>query len=178
MSGRYAATGYGYIQAGDRITRSVRAVSRFVEKPRRSTAVRYLRTGGYLWNSGMFLLFAASRIRDGRVFAFELIPDTFEVLARNCGEISRLQPRAFNIGLADRTGSAEFTYFYRSSVVSSMQPDDSPEFRAFGRTMVADHILEMRVSRSGAPAVRPRRVSVDRHRHPRQTLIPLFEPIP
>lgn len=51
----YAATGYGYIQAGDRITRSVRAVSRFVEKPRRSTAVRYLRTGGYLWNSGMFL---------------------------------------------------------------------------------------------------------------------------
>jgi mannose-1-phosphate guanylyltransferase/mannose-6-phosphate isomerase len=56
----YPATGYGYIQAGDRLTPSVRKVNRFIEKPRRSTAARYLRTGGYLWNSGMFVFSAAA----------------------------------------------------------------------------------------------------------------------
>jgi len=50
----YAATGYGYIRTGDRLTPSVRAVARFVEKPKQAVATRFLRSGGYLWNSGMF----------------------------------------------------------------------------------------------------------------------------
>ncbi len=60
----FPATGYGYIQTGDRLTPSVRAVSRFVEKPRRPTAARYLRTGGYLWNSGMFVFSAAAVLEE------------------------------------------------------------------------------------------------------------------
>ena len=60
----FPATGYGYIQTGDRLTPSVRTVRRFIEKPRRSTAVRYLRTGGYLWNSGMFLFSAATVLEE------------------------------------------------------------------------------------------------------------------
>ena len=57
----YPATGYGYIRTGERISPSVREVARFVEKPRRATASRFLRAGGYLWNSGMFV-FAAGRL--------------------------------------------------------------------------------------------------------------------
>jgi mannose-1-phosphate guanylyltransferase/mannose-6-phosphate isomerase len=51
-------TGYGYIKAasGD----GVRAVERFVEKPDLANAERYVASGDYLWNSGMFL-FRASR---------------------------------------------------------------------------------------------------------------------
>jgi mannose-1-phosphate guanylyltransferase/mannose-6-phosphate isomerase len=60
----FPATGYGYIQTGDRLTPSVRAVARFIEKPRRSTAARYLRTGGYLWNSGMFVFSAAAVLEE------------------------------------------------------------------------------------------------------------------
>jgi len=49
-------TGYGYIQAGEPIeAHEVRQVARFVEKPDRETAERYLAEGGYLWNSGMFI---------------------------------------------------------------------------------------------------------------------------
>ncbi len=51
-------TGFGYIEVGRQHRRTVPKVfwvSRFVEKPDVATAKRYLRTGRYLWNSGMFV---------------------------------------------------------------------------------------------------------------------------
>ncbi|MEX3171249.1 MULTISPECIES: mannose-1-phosphate guanylyltransferase/mannose-6-phosphate isomerase [Serratia] len=54
-------TGYGYIHKGESIDGSVTCqVSRFVEKPNLATAQEYIKSGDYLWNSGMFL-FKASR---------------------------------------------------------------------------------------------------------------------
>ena len=55
----YPATGFGYIQVGDPMplrTKNVfhRAV-RFVEKPDAKTAAKYLATGKYAWNAGMFV---------------------------------------------------------------------------------------------------------------------------
>ena len=55
----YPATGFGYIQVGDPVplrTKTVfhRAV-RFVEKPDAKTAAKYLATGKYAWNAGMFV---------------------------------------------------------------------------------------------------------------------------
>jgi mannose-1-phosphate guanylyltransferase/mannose-6-phosphate isomerase len=53
-------TGYGYIQAGAAIAGAdgVQLVDRFVEKPDRATAERFLAAGSFLWNSGIFLLSA------------------------------------------------------------------------------------------------------------------------
>jgi len=48
-------TGYGYIRAGDELTRSAYKVDRFVEKPDIATAITYLSEGCYSWNSGMFV---------------------------------------------------------------------------------------------------------------------------
>ena len=52
-------TGYGYIQRGPRAggtgERPVHAVARFVEKPDAPTAAKYLASGDYLWNAGMFV---------------------------------------------------------------------------------------------------------------------------
>jgi mannose-1-phosphate guanylyltransferase/mannose-6-phosphate isomerase len=50
--------GYGYIQAGPSIggTESVLAVDRFVEKPDTATAQRFIDSGAFYWNSGIFLL--------------------------------------------------------------------------------------------------------------------------
>jgi mannose-1-phosphate guanylyltransferase/mannose-6-phosphate isomerase len=56
-------TGYGYIQRGDLLHGSAATVRRFVEKPDAETASRYLASGDYFWNSGMFL-FRASRFLD------------------------------------------------------------------------------------------------------------------
>jgi mannose-1-phosphate guanylyltransferase / mannose-6-phosphate isomerase len=60
----HPATGYGYIRTGDRISPSVRAVARFVEKPKQAVATRFLRSGGYLWNSGMFVFTASALIEE------------------------------------------------------------------------------------------------------------------
>jgi len=50
-------TGYGYIQVSHLISDSgLSKVAKFVEKPDLATAEQYLEEGGYLWNSGMFLL--------------------------------------------------------------------------------------------------------------------------
>jgi mannose-1-phosphate guanylyltransferase / mannose-6-phosphate isomerase len=48
-------TGYGYIQRGAGLADGVHVVTRFAEKPDRATAERYLESGEYSWNSGMFM---------------------------------------------------------------------------------------------------------------------------
>jgi mannose-1-phosphate guanylyltransferase len=55
-------TGYGYLKVGGplagggkRRRLAARTVERFVEKPDRATAARYLSSGDYLWNSGIFV---------------------------------------------------------------------------------------------------------------------------
>ncbi|MDE6540116.1 MAG: NTP transferase domain-containing protein [Ruminococcus sp.] len=50
----YAETGYGYINFGDEDGDAYK-VERFVEKPDLKTAKKYLSSGKYLWNSGMFV---------------------------------------------------------------------------------------------------------------------------
>ena len=55
-----AETGYGYIKF-KKVTREiinknpVHKVERFVEKPDYDIAVKYVESGDYLWNSGMFI---------------------------------------------------------------------------------------------------------------------------
>lgn len=51
----YPATGYGYIEAGNKEKRQVFRVKRFVEKPDKKKAERFLKTGRFFWNSGMFV---------------------------------------------------------------------------------------------------------------------------
>jgi mannose-1-phosphate guanylyltransferase len=55
----YPETGYGYIEQGDFVGewegRSVYEVLRFVEKPDRATAERYVASGLFLWNASYFI---------------------------------------------------------------------------------------------------------------------------
>ncbi len=50
----YPETGYGYINFGEEKGDAFE-VERFVEKPDLATAKKYLASGNYLWNSGMFV---------------------------------------------------------------------------------------------------------------------------
>ena len=51
------STAYGYIKRGAALPKAsdLFAVERFVEKPDAATAAKLLKTGGYYWNSGIFL---------------------------------------------------------------------------------------------------------------------------
>ncbi len=53
----HAATGYGYLELGERFNGQSRIVRKFREKPDADTAERYFAAGpeNYLWNSGMFI---------------------------------------------------------------------------------------------------------------------------
>lgn len=48
-------TGYGYVQAAEKIDNNIHKVAAFKEKPNRETAEVYLNAGNYLWNAGIFV---------------------------------------------------------------------------------------------------------------------------
>lgn len=60
----FPATGYGYIHRGDPVAQrqgvSVYRVQAFREKPNHDTAERFLHSGEYYWNSGIFVWKAAT----------------------------------------------------------------------------------------------------------------------
>lgn len=47
-------TNYGYIHRGQRLGDGLYEVEQFIEKPNVASAMKYLSTGEYYWNSGMF----------------------------------------------------------------------------------------------------------------------------
>lgn len=58
-------TGYGYIKCAAPLNgKELLAVERFVEKPSRETAEKFLASGDYLWNSGMFLFRADTVLKN------------------------------------------------------------------------------------------------------------------
>ena len=56
----FPATGFGYIKVRARGSGGVYKVERFVEKPDFNTAKEYVKSGRYLWNSGMFIFKVSS----------------------------------------------------------------------------------------------------------------------
>ncbi len=61
-------TGYGYIEVGEQRGEAEGEpyfeAARFVEKPDRQTALRYLSSGHHLWNSGVFIFTAETILRE------------------------------------------------------------------------------------------------------------------
>ncbi|WP_409518732.1 mannose-1-phosphate guanylyltransferase/mannose-6-phosphate isomerase [Paraburkholderia sp. LEh10] len=54
-----ADTGFGYIRLGARLQSGAHRIDRFVEKPAAELAAQYVASGGYWWNSGMFVVRAS-----------------------------------------------------------------------------------------------------------------------
>jgi mannose-1-phosphate guanylyltransferase/mannose-6-phosphate isomerase len=68
-----AETGFGYIQRGDALENQSFRVSQFVEKPKLEIAERYLASGQYDWNSGMFVFRAARYLEELAQHAPEML---------------------------------------------------------------------------------------------------------
>ncbi len=71
-------TGYGYIRSGDGVESWGYQIEAFVEKPDLETAQRYLRSGEFLWNAGMFC-FTASAILEA---VESQAPDIYQAMGR------------------------------------------------------------------------------------------------
>jgi mannose-1-phosphate guanylyltransferase len=79
-------TGYGYIQYLDENENGIHKVKTFFEKPNKELAEQFIKTGEFLWNSGMFLFNAKTIIK-----AFETyLPEVFEAFA---GYEKKLTPK-------------------------------------------------------------------------------------
>ena len=74
------ATGYGYIQRGERVGEldghTIYRVKTFAEKPNYETAVRFLESGDFYWNSGMFIWRAQTILGE----IAEKLPEIYEGL--------------------------------------------------------------------------------------------------
>jgi mannose-1-phosphate guanylyltransferase/mannose-6-phosphate isomerase len=75
----HAETGYGYIRQGEALTMSGGyRVAEFVEKPDEATAIKYLESGEYHWNSGMFCFQAGTFLESLDRYA----PDVYNAATR------------------------------------------------------------------------------------------------
>ncbi|MDG6348198.1 mannose-1-phosphate guanylyltransferase/mannose-6-phosphate isomerase [Luteimonas sp. 8-5] len=95
-----AETGFGYIHADMERAEpadGVRKVLRFVEKPDEATARGYLESGGYYWNSGMFLFRASRYLEELARFRSDILDGTRAAFgaARRDGDFVRLDAEAF-----------------------------------------------------------------------------------
>ncbi|MCP8895980.1 mannose-1-phosphate guanylyltransferase/mannose-6-phosphate isomerase [Shinella daejeonensis] len=91
------ATGYGYIEIGEAVGNGAHAVRRFVEKPDRENAQAMLDQGGYLWNSGMFMLPVGLFLSELRQYAPAVLDAARSAVekARHDLDFERLDEEAF-----------------------------------------------------------------------------------
>ncbi|SOC43501.1 mannose-1-phosphate guanylyltransferase (GDP) /mannose-6-phosphate isomerase type 2 [Rhizobium subbaraonis] len=92
------ATGYGYIEAGEELGGGACAVKRFIEKPDRERAEQLVAAGGYLWNSGMFMLPVGIFLQELRQLAPEVLEAATQAIAGAKADLDfvRLEEEAFS----------------------------------------------------------------------------------
>ncbi len=98
-------TGFGYIEAGAPLPGlpGARAIKRFVEKPDAPTAQRFVQSGSFLWNSGMFLFGAARFLEElgaHRPAILEAVRRAVAGAARDL-DFLRLEEKAFAAAAAE-----------------------------------------------------------------------------
>ena len=115
----HAETGYGYIQRGEGLNDFGFRVKRFVEKPDIDTAEDYLASGGYYWNSGMFLFSAQSYLEELERFQPAMVEACRAALAGASQDLdfTRLDAEAFKVCPSDSIDYAVMERTERAAVV-------------------------------------------------------------
>jgi mannose-1-phosphate guanylyltransferase len=116
-----AATGYGYIHRGPAQGPGF-GVDQFVEKPDRQTAEKYLASGEYYWNSGMFLFKAKAYLNELQKFNPEMVKLCYQAadhMTRDIGFL-RLDEAAFAACKAD---SIDYAVMEKTDLASVVPMD-------------------------------------------------------
>ena len=103
----FPSTGYGYIEEGEKIGSFDELpffhVNRFTEKPDRETAEKFLSTGGFSWNSGMFIFRAGVVLKELHTHA----PSIIEPLEQQGVDIyPQLPKKSIDYALMEKTSIA------------------------------------------------------------------------
>ncbi len=148
VQARSAETGFGYIHQGEALAgcAHARKVLSFVEKPDRATAQRYVDSGEYSWNSGMFL-FRADRILEE---LHQLRPDILHACrtaldaAQHDLDFTRLGSEAFTACPSESIDYAVMEHTDRAAVVpSSFDWNDIGAWDALWNVSVKDEQLNV-----------------------------------
>ena len=134
----YPATGFGYIETAKPAKDGlVLPVLRFKEKPNLETARRYVRSGRYVWNAGMFIWKAATLERS----LSEVAPELHELALRVRGGKStarvlkasypKLQPISFDYAVMEKVSNI-------AVVAGDFGWDDVGSFTAIERHFPSD----------------------------------------
>lgn len=94
----HAETGYGYIKATTKdIAQGVFTVKEFIEKPNLTNAKKFLRAGGYYWNSGMFMFRASHYLQELGTHHDKIVSQSSLALEQSTRDLDflRLNERAF-----------------------------------------------------------------------------------
>lgn len=110
------ATGYGYIEAGGKLPTGAHAVKRFVEKPVLPDAEKMLASGGFYWNSGIFMFTAGQVMCEMETFAPDVASAAQDAVREASSDLDfiRLDAKAFakspdisiDYAIMEKTGNA------------------------------------------------------------------------
>lgn len=133
----FPATGYGYIQQGQKIgtyaSLEAFTVNRFAEKPDQATAEAYLREGNYWWNGGIFVFRAGVMLRELARFA----PQVLEPLqAKGREAYADLPKKSLDYAVMEHTDRA-------CVIPASFGWDDLGDWNALERLLGATDNLEL-----------------------------------
>jgi mannose-1-phosphate guanylyltransferase len=100
----YPSTGYGYIEQGENQGEfnnlPVYKVSRFTEKPDRNTAEKFLETGLFSWNSGMFIFQAQVVLEELKTHANNILQPLLE---QGTAAYQNLEKKSIDYALMEKT---------------------------------------------------------------------------
>jgi mannose-1-phosphate guanylyltransferase / mannose-6-phosphate isomerase len=121
---RGPVTGYGYIERGEPISggKGSFRVARFVEKPNLETARRYVDSGRFFWNSGMFVVQARRYLEELQRFRPEIVAAAKAALDAGTRDLDflRLDAKAFESCPSD---SVDYAVMERTSASVMVQAD-------------------------------------------------------
>ncbi len=100
-------TGYGYIEGGSDVEFNSLRIKSFVEKPDTKRAIKYLESGNFFWNSGMFVFKGSTIVEEFKKNA----PDIFETITKslelgekvNASEYETLPKISFDYAIMEKT---------------------------------------------------------------------------
>ncbi|MFO0279386.1 MAG: mannose-1-phosphate guanylyltransferase [Planctomycetota bacterium] len=153
----HAATGYGYVECGAPLTGRSQpsfAVRSFSEKPDRATAEGFLKSGSFLWNSGIFVWRVDAILRAMRAADAELGAAADAMLAAARTKEKAALQRAF---LQAPKRSIDYAVMEKAPQVAVVRApirwDDVGSFPALGAIAPADADGNVAVAANGADHV-------------------------
>lgn len=125
-------TGFGYVHLGAELEERVHEVEEFVEKPGRHWARRYVDSGEYLWNTGLFAWRADDFLRVVRDRAPELTTGLDRLDEDDpAGFFERAEPVSVDVAVMERAPEV-------GVVEATFQWDDLGVWNAVGRALPSD----------------------------------------